>query len=98
MSKKDRKSETRVLNYRVIIEGGHYEDGTLVYSASCPTLGVFDYGRSIDTVLKSIKDGIELAVECLAEENEEVPTDLVEETVIVNTQISRPSNARLALT
>jgi len=48
----------KVLGYRVIIEKEYYDDGSPVYTASCPTLGVFDYGDSIEGVLKSIKDGI----------------------------------------
>lgn len=91
-----RKTQTKVLDYRVIIEKEYYDDGTLVYSASCPTLGVFDYGDSIDAVLKSIQDGIELAIECLAEEGSEIPVDRVQETVIANTQVPIPYRARLA--
>lgn len=39
-----------------------------VYNAYCPTLNVADYGDSIEEVLESIKDGIQLAIECLLEE------------------------------
>ena len=63
-----KKVQTQVLNYRVIIEKEYYDDGTAVYSASCPTLGVFDYGNTIDEVLSSIKDGIEGAIEFLTEQ------------------------------
>jgi predicted RNase H-like HicB family nuclease len=59
--------ETKVLNYRVIIEKESYDDGTPVYTASVPTLGVFDYGDTIDAVLKSVKDGIEGMIEFLTE-------------------------------
>ena len=91
-----KKLQTNVLNYRVIIEKGFYDDGTPVYSASCPTLGVFDYGDSIDEVLESIKDGIELAIECLVEEGQEVPVDHIEDSIIVNTRVPLPAKARLA--
>ncbi len=53
--------EKKVLNYRIIIEKEQYEDGAPVYVAYCPTLGVSDYGDTIEEVLESIKDGIELA-------------------------------------
>jgi len=53
--------ETKVLNYRVIIEPEHYPDGGKVYNAYCPTLGVADYGDSVEEVLGSIKEGILLA-------------------------------------
>jgi len=53
--------EQTVLNYRIIIEPEEYEDGSVVYAAFCPTLGISDYGETIEQVLDSIKDGIELA-------------------------------------
>ncbi|MBI3282798.1 hypothetical protein HYZ70_01845 [Candidatus Curtissbacteria bacterium] len=55
--------QTRVLDYRIIIEPEKQGKKT-VYNAYCPTLGVADWGNSVEEVLKSIKDGIELAVEC----------------------------------
>ena len=55
-----------VLNYRIIIEPEKYDDGSLVYVAYCPTLGISDYGDTVEKVLTSIKDGIQLAVESLA--------------------------------
>jgi len=58
--------DTKVLNYRIIIEPEKYDDGSLVYAAHCPTLGISDYGDTVEEVLTSIKEGIELAVECLA--------------------------------
>ena len=42
-------------------------NGETVYNAYCPKLGIDDYGDSVDEVLKSIKDGIQLAVDCLIE-------------------------------
>lgn len=88
------KVQTKILNYRVIIEREHYPDRTAVYTASVPTLGVFDYGPTVDAVLKSIKDGIELAVDCLVEEGEEVPVDQTEEAIITYAQIPRPKKVK----
>lgn len=53
--------QTKVLNYRVIIEPENYSDGSKVYNAYCPTLSVADYGDSVEEALNSLKDGIELA-------------------------------------
>ena len=93
MAKKVRKN---VLNYRVIIEKERYEDGSIVYSASCPTLGVFDYGKSIEKVLKSIKDGIESVIEFLTEQGREIPIDYPEESIVTFTQVEiPPKTARL---
>jgi len=57
--------DAKVLDYRIIIEPEKYEDGSVVYVAYCPTLGISDYGDSVEEVIKSIKDGIKLAVESL---------------------------------
>lgn len=44
--------QTKVLNYRVIIEPETYPDGSKVYNAYCPTLGIADYGNSVEEVLE----------------------------------------------
>jgi len=43
--------DTKVLNYRIIIQPEKYADGSTVYTALCPTLGVTDYGDSVEAVL-----------------------------------------------
>jgi predicted RNase H-like HicB family nuclease len=85
--------KTKILNYRVIIEKETYSDGTPVYTAFVPSLGITDYGPSLDELLKSLKDGIKSAVECLAEEGKEIPSDKISETIIINTQILAPKKA-----
>lgn len=91
------KKEAKVLNYRVIIEKEYYDDGTPVYTAYVPTLDIADYGDTIDKVLESLKDGIELAVECLIDEGKPVPVDNFEENIIVNTQVPVPVGVRVAV-
>lgn len=78
--------EKHILNYRVIIEPEKMGKKT-VYNAYCPTLNVVDYGDSIEDVLKSIKDGIHLAIECLLEEKKEVPKDNINEQFITTVRI-----------
>ena len=90
-----KKKETQVLNYRVIIEKEHYDDGAPVYTAYVPTLDIADYGDTIDKVLLSLKDGIELAIECLVDEGKDVPVDNFEEAIIVNTQVPIPAGVRV---
>lgn len=89
--------EKNVLNYRIIIEKETYDDGSAVYVAACPTLGISDYGDTIEAVLASIKDGIELAVESLAKEGEEIPVDHVEEQIITSAKIRIPSGVKISL-
>lgn len=89
--------QKQVLNYRIIIEP-EKQGKKVVYNAYCPTLGVADYGNSIDQVLRSIKDGIELAIECLQDEGREVPVDNIEKQVVTNTQVEVPTNIKLFTT
>lgn len=87
--------QTQVLNYRIIIEPEKQGKKT-VYNAYCPTLGVVDYGNSVDEVLKSIKDGLQLAIEYLVEDGKEIPVDEIEKQVITSAQLKAPSGAILA--
>lgn len=88
--------QKQVLNYRIIIEP-EKQGKKIVYNAYCSTLGVADYGDSIDEVLKSIKHGIELAIECLKDEGKEVPVDNIEEQVVVTTKIQAPAGIKLVM-
>ena len=89
--------EKQLLNYRIIIEKERYEDGSLVYLAYCPTLGISDYGDTVEEVLASIKDGIELAVESLAKEGKEVPVDHIDEQIVTSAKITLPSGIKISV-
>ena len=89
--------EKKILNYRIIIEPEKYEDGSTVYTAICPTLGVTDYGDSVEEVLKSIKDGIKLMIESLAKDKHEVPVDHIENQIIATSKIEIPKNLKISL-
>ena len=89
---------TNILNYRVIIEKEYYDDGTPIYSASCPTLGVFDYGDSIEKALTGIKDGVESAIAFLTEQGREIPVDCPAESIVTFTEVEVPlESVRLVL-
>ena len=88
--------EKNVLNYRIIIEKEKYEDGSNVYVAYCPSLGISDYGDTVEAVLAGIKDGVQLAVESLAKEGKDVPVDHVEEQLITSTKINIPSGVKIS--
>lgn len=87
--------ETKILNYRIIIEPENYPDGSLVYNAYCPTLDVADYGDTVEEVLKSIKEGIELRIETLNDENKEIPADSPA-GLVTQLNISLPKNFHFA--
>lgn len=80
--------QKNVLNYRIIIEPEEYDDGSTVYVAYCPSLGISDYGDTIEEVMKSIKHGIELAVEHLAKNKKEVPVDHIDRQIITSMSIT----------
>ena len=79
--------QTKVLNYRIIIEPEKQGKKT-VYNAYCQTLGVADYGDSIDEAIKNIKSLIKFHVECLLEEGLEVPQENTTHELIASTTVS----------
>ncbi|MBI2415910.1 MAG: type II toxin-antitoxin system HicB family antitoxin [Candidatus Kerfeldbacteria bacterium] len=79
--------EKQLLNYRIIIEPERMGK-KLVYNAYCPSLGIADYGNTIEEVLVSLKDGIELAIESLLEEKQELPKDNIQQQFITAIQIA----------
>ena len=89
--------QKRVLNYRIIVEPEKYDDGSTVFVAYCPTLGISDYGDTIEEVLASLKDGIELAVASLVKQDQEVPTDDIQDQLITSTTVNFPLSSGLRL-
>jgi len=89
--------ETKVLNYRIILKPIR-EGKKTVYLAECPTLGVYDWGNTIDKTLKSIKEGIECHVESLIKDSEEVPVDYPEKEFVTETRVIVPINTSLLST
>lgn len=90
--------KTQVLNYRIIIEKERYEDGSNVYVAYCPSLGISDYGDTVENVLASIKDGVQLAVESLAKAGKDIPIDHVEEQFVTSAKVNIPSGIKISFT
>lgn len=79
------------LNYRVLIEKEYYDDGTAVYNASCPTLGVFDYGPSIEKAIKSLREGMVGMVGTLCKQGFALPSDSSEESLVTYTTVDVPA-------
>lgn len=88
--------EKSVLNYRIKIEPEKYEDGSTIYVAYCPTLGISDYGDTVEEVLKSIQEGVELAIKCLSEEKQEIPVDNLDRQIITSTKVEIPKQVKIA--
>jgi predicted RNase H-like HicB family nuclease len=88
--------EKQMLFYRTFIEKEYYEERSSVYVAYYPTLGISDYSDTVEEVLPSIKDGIELAIEPLKKEGKEVPVDHVEKQIVTSAEITGPSCIKIS--
>ncbi|OGG24629.1 hypothetical protein A3A79_05630 [Candidatus Gottesmanbacteria bacterium RIFCSPLOWO2_01_FULL_43_11b] len=88
--------ETKILNYRIIIEPdkriGTGEHG---YAAYCPTLGLSDGGDTIEEAIENMKKLITFHIESLIEEKQPIPLDK-EEEIIVTTKIRIPNHGKLS--
>lgn len=83
----------QILNYRIIIEP-EKQGKKVVSNAYCPTLGLADYGDSIDEAFKNIQSLIKFHIECLLEDGLEVPSENTEEEVITSTKVSIQSSGK----
>lgn len=81
--------ENTVRNYRIIIKPDKYPDTRkLCFTAICSTLGLADYGDTIEETLKNISTLIKFHIESLAKEDKEIPTDEPDKEIITTTQVS----------
>lgn len=64
--------ETKVLNYRIIITPEKHQ-GKIVYNVLCPTLGVADWGKTIEQAIQHIQGAMECYIEALLEDKQPVP-------------------------
>lgn len=81
--------KTVLLNYSVIIEPDT-ETGSdkQVFSAYCPSLGIADYGSTVDKALLNIKKTIEFHLDCLREEGEPIPEPSSLHGLLTHVQVS----------
>ncbi len=87
--------ETKVLNYRIIIKP-EKEGKKTIYLAECPTLGVYDWGDTIEAALKNIQEGIECEIEGLIKDGDMVPVDRVEQEMTTTASVNIPNNLPIA--
>lgn len=64
--------ETTILNYRIIIEKEKQRKG-YVYVAQVPTLGISDFGKTIDEASTNVKKAIQLYIETLIDLKKSIP-------------------------
>lgn len=58
--------ETKALNYRVIVEKERSKKG-FVYVAYAPTLGISDFGKTVEQAVDNIEKAIKLYIETMVE-------------------------------
>ncbi|MCL4353728.1 type II toxin-antitoxin system HicB family antitoxin [Patescibacteria group bacterium] len=88
--------ETQVLNYRIIIR--QIKEGRkTTYLAECPTLGVYDWGDTVNNALQNIQEGIECHLRGLVKDAEEIPADYPEKEFITETKVTLPINTSLGI-
>ena len=76
----------KILNYRVHIEA-EIVGKKRVYNAHCPTLGLSDFGNTIDQDLKRVTELIEFHIESLVKLGKRVPVETDNTTVITSVAI-----------
>ncbi len=89
--------EKKVLNYRIIVEK---EKSAIkrkyVFNAYCPTLGIADYGNTIDQAIDRITSLIHFHIESLIEEKRAVPVEKDATTVITSIAIKASPDAKFS--
>jgi len=78
--------EMKVLNYRVIVEKEPFKRG-IVYVAYAPTLGLSDFGKSVEEAVRNLEKEIKLYLETLVELRKPIPTPDGEEYFVTTRKI-----------
>ncbi|OGH47628.1 MAG: hypothetical protein A3A51_03345 [Candidatus Levybacteria bacterium RIFCSPLOWO2_01_FULL_39_10] len=84
--------DTRVHSYRVIIEKESQKKG-FVYVAYAPTLGISDFGKTIDEAVKNIEKAIKLFLETLIELKKPIPDPDSDEYFVTTSKVKILSSA-----
>ena len=77
---------TRVHSYRVIVEKERHKKG-FTYVAYAPTLGISDFGKTIDEAVKNIEKAIKLFLETLIELKKPIPDPDSDEYFVTTSKI-----------
>lgn len=86
--------KTTVLRYHVLIlikKEGKY------YVAHVPTLGISDFGKTVDQAQKNIKNAIECHIEGLVKTGDEVPAPDSHDLYISEAEVTVPKTIKFAL-
>lgn len=78
--------ETRVLNYRIVVEKEKQNKGYL-YVAYVPSLGISDFGKTIEEAVKNTEKAIKLYLETLIDLKKPIPTPDNEEYFVTSKKV-----------
>lgn len=78
--------ESKVLNYRVIVEKERLKK-KVVYVAYAPTLGISDFGKTVEDAVGNIEKAIKLYIETLVELKKPIPQPDEEEYFVTTRKI-----------
>lgn len=78
--------EAKALNYRVIVEKECSKKG-FVYVAYAPTLGISDFGKTVEQAVNNIEKAIKLYIETLVGLKKSVPHPDKEEYFVTTRKI-----------
>ncbi len=87
----------KILSYRIFVERETYDSGEVVYVAHVPTLGISDYGSTIEKALENTEKLIRFHLECLIDEEGSIPApDDPKNILIANQEIEIASKKRFS--
>jgi len=84
--------QKNILNYRIFIDKEKN-----VYTAYCPTLGLNDFGKTIDEAIERMTQLITFHIESLAELGHTIPVERETTTVITSINIPKFPHMKLAV-
>lgn len=79
--------KSQVLNYRILVEK-EKQDKKVVYVAYVPSLGISDFGKTIDQAVSHLEKAMKLYINTLIEINQPVPTPDTDDYFVTSRKIS----------
>ncbi len=87
--------EKHILNYKIIVEKERHK-GKIVYVASCPALGLFDWGKTIDQSMGRITKLIKFHLESLEDAGQPIPIEKESTTIMTSIEIPIRPNVKFS--
>ena len=78
--------KTKILNYRVIVEKEKQKSG-ISYVAYAPSLGISDFGKTVEKATSNIEKAIKLYLKTLIDLKQSIPEPDAEEYFVTSKKI-----------